>query len=134
MCSYYINICIMVFNLFLLFTNIFCLLNLQKIAKRKPYRFDLLFLYILWYEWNNFHVYVFYHACGKFHVLSISVMKLKWSMARDYYFTISRKRGSWKFWLDPRFLRNSKPKWTLKWLPLNKGYFKFYFHKGAKVY
>ena len=36
----------------------------------------------------------------------------------------------WKFWLDSRFLRNSKQKWTLKWLPLNKGYFNFTFVKG----
>ena len=46
----------------------------------------------------------------------------------------SPKKGTpWKFWLDPRFLRNSKSKWTLKWLPLDRGYFKFYFHKGEST-
>ena len=40
---------------------------------------------------------------------------------------------SWKSWLDPRFPRNSKSKWTLKWLPPDRGYFKFYFHKGGKL-
>ena len=40
----------------------------------------------------------------------------------------SLKKGTpWKFWLDPWFPRNSKPKWTLKWLPLDRGYFKFCF-------
>ena len=32
-----------------------------------------------------------------------------------------------------RFLQNSKSKWTLKWLPLDRGYFKFYFHKGDSM-
>ena len=54
-------------------------------------------------------------------------------MVRGYYLTTSRKGVSWKSWLDPRFLRNSKPKWTLKWLPLDEGYFKFYFHKDESI-
>ena len=43
------------------------------------------------------------------------------------------KGGSWKFWLDPRFPWNPKLKWILKWLPLDRGYFKFYFHKGESI-
>ena len=39
----------------------------------------------------------------------------------------------WKSWLDPRFSRNSKSKWALKWLPLDRSYFKFYFHKGESI-
>ena len=39
----------------------------------------------------------------------------------------------WKSCLDPRFPQNSKSKWTLKWLPLDRGYFKFYFHKGESI-
>ena len=54
-------------------------------------------------------------------------------MTRDYYFPISRKGVPWKFWLDPRFPPNSKPKWTLKWLPLDRDYFKFYFHKDESL-
>ena len=45
----------------------------------------------------------------------------------------SRKGAAWKSWLDPRFPQNSKSKWTLKWLPLDRGYFKFYFHKGESI-
>ena len=46
----------------------------------------------------------------------------------------SPKKGIlWKFWLDPQFFQNSKPKWTLMWLPLDRGYFKFYFHKGESI-
>ena len=33
----------------------------------------------------------------------------------------------WKFWLDPRFSRDPKLKWILKWSSLDRGYFKFYF-------
>ena len=54
-------------------------------------------------------------------------------MVWGYYFTISWKKTPWKFWLDPWFLRNSKLKWTLKWLPLDRGYFKFYFYKGESL-
>ena len=43
------------------------------------------------------------------------------------------KGNLWKFWLDPRFSQNSKPKWILKWLPLDKSYFKFYFYKGESL-
>ena len=43
------------------------------------------------------------------------------------------KGDPWKFWLNPRFPRNSKSKWTLKWLPLDRGYFKFYFRKGKSI-
>ena len=39
----------------------------------------------------------------------------------------------WKSWLYPRFLRNSMLKWILKWLPLDRGYFKFYFRKGKSI-
>ena len=45
-------------------------------------------------------------------------------------YDILKNKIPWKSWLDPRFFRNSKSKWTLKWLPLNMGYFKFYFRKG----
>ena len=55
-------------------------------------------------------------------------------MARVYYFTISRKGIPWKFWLDPRFPRDPKLKWSLKRLPLDRGYFKFYFFiKGENL-
>ena len=51
-------------------------------------------------------------------------------VARFYYFTISRKEVPRKFWLDPLFPRNPKLKWILKWLPLDRGYFKVHFSKG----
>ena len=54
-------------------------------------------------------------------------------MVWGYYVTISRKGVSWKSWLDPWFFRNSKSKWILKLLPLDRGYFKFYFHKGESI-
>ena len=39
----------------------------------------------------------------------------------------------WKSWLDPRFPRNSILKWILKWLPLDRGYFKLCFRKGKSI-
>ena len=39
----------------------------------------------------------------------------------------------WKSWLDPRFSRNSMLKWILKWLPIDRGYFKFYLRKGKSI-
>ena len=46
----------------------------------------------------------------------------------------SFKKGTlWKFWFDPRFSRNSKFKWTLKWLPFDRGYFKIYFYKSESI-
>ena len=49
----------------------------RKIAKKKVLPIDLLSLYVFWYEWNNCCAYVFIHACGKFHVFSMYVMKLE---------------------------------------------------------
>ena len=54
-------------------------------------------------------------------------------MVRDYHFTNSRKGAPWKSWLDPWFFRSFKSKWTLEWLPFDRGYFKFYFHRGESI-
>ena len=114
-------------------------MNQQKIAKRKFYLSDWLSLYILWYEWNNFRVYVFFTSM---HVLNfmfwVSVICINNEIGMIVWFgviilQISRKRAPLKSWLDPRFSRNSKSKWTLKWLLLDRGYFKFYFHKGESI-
>ena len=64
----------------------------------------------------------------------VLIMKLKWSYGSGIIILRSlEKKVPWKFWLDPRFPRKSKSKWTLKWLPLDRGYFKFYFHKGESI-
>ena len=54
-------------------------------------------------------------------------------MVWNYYFTISGKGAPWKYWLDPQFPRDSKSKWILKWLPLDRSYFKFYFHMSESI-
>ena len=68
------------------------------------------------------------NACSKFHVLSMycyEIGKVAWF---EIIILRSLEKGvPWKFWLDPRFPRNPKLKWILKWLPLDRGYFKFYF-------
>ena len=68
------------FLYYLLFTNTFCLLNLQKIAKKKtlPFRFvvslhtfgmkEIIFVFTFFFTSN---------ACSKFHVLSMYVIKLE---------------------------------------------------------
>ena len=55
-------------------------------------------------------------------------------MTRFYYFMISRKGVSRKFWLDPRFSRNPKLKWALKRLPLDRGCFKVYFLQKRETF
>ena len=47
-------------------------------------------------------------------------------------FRSSEKGVPWKFWLDLRFPRDPKLKWILKWLPLDRGYFEFYFRKRRR--
>ena len=43
---------------------------------------------------------------------------------RYYWLTILRKEVTWKLWLDPRFPRHPKWKWSLSWLPLDRGHLK----------
>ena len=98
----------------------------------------MLSLYVFWYEWNNFRGYVF----TSMHVLNfmfwVCVTCINNEIGMIVWFKviilqISRKRAPWKSWLNPRFPRNSKSKWALKWLPLDRGYFKFYFHKDESI-
>ena len=121
--------------IFVLFTNIFFLFGSTENSKKESsirirllvyfhfgmneslFVFMLLSMHLL-----NFMLWVY--------VLCFSV----WGnyMTRFYYYTISRKEVPRKFWLDPRFPRNPKLKWILKWLSLYRGYFKVYFFKRGK--
>ena len=61
------------------FTNIFLFVESTENSKKEEvcYKFNSLSHYVFWYECDNFRAYVFFiHACGKFHVLNIYVMKL----------------------------------------------------------
>ena len=48
-------------------------------------------------------------------------------------YDIQKNEVLWKSWLDLRFSRNSMLKWILKWLPLDRGYFEFYFRNGKSI-
>ena len=48
-------------------------------------------------------------------------------------YDILKNEIPWKSWLDPWFSRNSKSKWTLKWLSLDRSYFKFCFCRGKSI-
>ena len=64
------------------------------------------------------------------------VFLMKWEWSYDLILLINdilKNEISWKSWLDPRFPRNFMLKRILKWLPLGRGYFKFYFHKGKSI-
>ena len=65
-------------SLYLLFTNLFCLMNQQKITKGK-FDTNLIYCLVTYFGMNKpiLRVYVFIHACGKVHVLSMYVMKLE---------------------------------------------------------
>ena len=90
-------------------------------------------------DWSISCLYFFYiHTCVKFYILDIYDIffcnKIEIDhMARDYYSTISKRGVPWKSWLDPRFLWDSKLKQILKWLPLDRGYFKIYFLQKEKI-
>ena len=114
------------------FTNIFCLLNPQKIAKIKFYKSDLLSFTCFGMNKAFLHVYVFF-----IHVVNfISWVCMLWIWNSQWLEIIilrSPEKGvPWKFWLDLRFPRDPKLKWILKWLSLDRGYFKFYFYKRGK--
>ena len=122
--------------IYLLLTNSFGLLNSQKITKKKV-RDKSIFVLLRILIWiKQFFVFIFLHPMYVVNFMFGVCMLWDWNsrMVWDYYFTISRKRGQWKFWLDFRFPRDSKLKWILKWLPLDRGYFKFYFLQKTKVY
>ena len=99
----------------------------ENSKKKVWHELNLLFHFVLWYEWVNFRVYVFYfHACvNKCEI----IVWLKIIILRP-----PEKGVPWKFWLDPRFPRNPKLKQILKWLPLDRGCFKVYFFaKGESL-
>ena len=107
--------------------------------KRKYYQFDSLSLNILWYEWNNFCDYVFTSTYVSNFVFLVCMISVDNEIGMIVWFGViilrsPKKEVLWKFWLDPQFLRNPKLKWILKWLPLDKGCFKFYFLQKGKVY
>ena len=52
---------------------------------------------------------------------------------RLLFYDFPKKGVPENFWLDARFPRDPKLKWILKWLPLDRGYFKFYFLEKEKV-
>ena len=54
-------------------------------------------------------------------------------MDQNYYFTISRKRGSVEILVRSSIFSKFHSKWNLKWLPPDKGYFKFCFHKSESI-
>ena len=123
--------------LFLLFTNLFCLLKLTENNKKRKYESSgvcclksyfgtnwLIFIVIL--SMFQFKLFDFY--------INMWFKQRSLCVTRSYYLTISRKGVPWKFWLDPRFSRNLKLKWILKWLPLDRGCFKFYFLQKEKVH
>ena len=139
-------LCLIVFSLFffasiyLLIIKLFCLCDLQQIAKKRKFEIsdNYLFKSHLWYEWLNFRK-VFFISMLRFKLLNFLwvcdrnklVLLCDDSILLTY--DIIKNEISWKSWLNPRFLRNFKSKWALKWLPLDRGYFKFYFHKGKSI-
>ena len=123
--------------LYLLFTNLFGLLNLQKIAKENPT--NPVVCLITYFGMNEIISCLCFFTSihmmnSMFWVYVIHISKWNWNdhMARDYHFTISQKGLCGNFWLDPRFPRSPKLKWILKWLPLDRGYLNFTFYKRRK--
>ena len=117
----------------------FVYLNPQKkIAKRKFDTSPFLSYYIFGMNKASLRIYLL----TSIHVLNfvfwICVICFSDKIGMSIWLEIIISRSSakgvpWKFWLDPRFSRNLKLKWILKWLPLDRGCFKFYFIQKGKV-
>ena len=119
----------------------FCLLNPQKVAKRQfRYKFDfVIFAYLCRDEiMFVFTLFLTSNTCVKLYVLNICDMNWLWNWNSQWLRIIIilrslEKRVPWKFWLDPRFPRDPKLKWILKWPPLDRGYFKILLFTKGKV-
>ena len=85
-----------------------------------------------------FRVYIFIQACAKFYCFEyVWYVNNKCEIVMGLvllFYNLSRKGVPWKFWLDSRFPWDPKLKWILKWLSLDRDYFKFYFLQKEKVY
>ena len=107
-----------------------------KNSKKKNPTDSIRRLFTLWYDWNNFYVYVFFTPILVLNVVFWICMKcLVLEMNQWFEFIILRspeKEVPWKFWLDPRFSRNPKLKWILKWLPFDRVTLNFTFCKRRK--
>ena len=94
-----LSLSFVLFVIYLLFTNIFCLLNLTKNIKKDKSDINSISLsyFTLWYEWNNFVFRLFFttmHVLNfVFWICVICFNNWNGHMAWVYYFTISRKRG-----------------------------------------
>ena len=95
-----LSLSFVLFVIYLLFTNIFCLLNLTENIKKDKSDINSISLsyFTLWYKWNNFVFRLFFitmHVLNfVFWICVICFNNWNGHMARVYYFTISRKRGS----------------------------------------
>ena len=83
------------------------------------------------YLFTSMHVLIFFYFEYVWYVLVIKSKQVYGSRLLFYY--LSKKGVPWKFWLDPRFFRDLKLKWILKWLPFDRGYFKIYFYKEKSL-
>ena len=137
---YYVNIGVVMFYLYyLLFTNLFCLLKLIENNKKRKYESSgvrclksyfgtnwLIFIIIL--SVLQFKLFDFYISMWLFQITILM---------RDsglLFYDLSKKgfRGNFDSILD--FLEIPKLKWILKWLPFDRGRFKFYFLQKEKVH
>ena len=112
-------------------------MKLQKITRKRtslinPISLLTLYLGMDWIISCSF----FIHTCIKFYALNIWVIYFFCNkigvdyMARGYYFYNLPKRGfRGNFGSIFNFPGIPKPKWILKWLPLDRGYFKIYLLK-----
>ena len=120
----------------LLFTNVFYFWKMQRIAKKESpiqTRFVVLFHALVWMDNFSCLCFLFMHVVNFMFWICIL-----WNWNSQWLGIIilrsPEKGASWKFWLDPRFPQNPKLKWILKWVPLNRGYFKLYFLQKRKVF
>ena len=136
---YYVNIgVVMLYLYYLLFTNLFCLLKLTENSKKRKYESSgvhclksyfgtnwLIFIVIL--SMLQFKLFDFYISMWLFQITIFMCDS-------ELLFYDLLKRGSVEILARSSISRNPKLKWILKWLPLDRGCFKFYFLQKEKVH
>ena len=130
---------VFIFTLNCCFTNLFCLLKSTENSKKRKSNTNLIVVLFHTLVWMSQYLClcVYIYAYVRFHVKYVwraLIIKNGIIVWLGVIISQSLEKGTlWKFWLDPRFPRNSKSKWALKWLSLNRGYFKSHFWKGENL-
>ena len=109
--------------------------NPQKIVKREGLiqaRFVVLFHTLIWINQHSCLCVLasMFRLNSMFWICVVYVGDKNGIIVWLLFHNLPNKGTPWKFWLDLRFPRNFKQKWTLKRLSFDRGHFNLTFLKG----